>query len=238
MSLGRDHFDALAALGLGEDDPHGGPREREDEDDDDPFEKEMEAELARRAQKAEAEGGLRARLPSPVMATGSKKKPDDDLSDSDSEDEIAYAPRIKGNDQEETDLLYDPDADDEDARYAEAKRVRVTGQQGKGGKKAVNSDAVLNCPACFTLLCVDCQRHDLYDNQFRAMFVENVSVLYDQRLRFPLSKSGRKRKGDRHSGPPDADEVFHPVRCVHCSTEVAMFDQQEIYHFFNVIPSH
>ena len=35
------------------------------------------------------------------------------------------------------------------------------------------SDAILSCPLCFTTLCIDCQQHDTYDNQFRAMFVMN-----------------------------------------------------------------
>lgn len=35
------------------------------------------------------------------------------------------------------------------------------------------SDALLSCPLCFTTLCIDCQQHAVYDNQFRAMFVMN-----------------------------------------------------------------
>jgi hypothetical protein len=31
------------------------------------------------------------------------------------------------------------------------------------------SDAVLSCPCCFTPLCYDCQRHDVYLSQYRAM---------------------------------------------------------------------
>lgn len=30
---------------------------------------------------------------------------------------------------------------------------------------ASGSDAVLNCPACFTVLCIDCQRHETYKHQ-------------------------------------------------------------------------
>ena len=39
--------------------------------------------------------------------------------------------------------------------------------------RAHRSDAILSCPLCFTTLCIDCQQHDKYDNQFRAMFVMN-----------------------------------------------------------------
>ena len=34
--------------------------------------------------------------------------------------------------------------------------------------KPRNSDAVLSCPCCFNIVCMDCQRHQKYINQFRA----------------------------------------------------------------------
>eukprot|EP00957_Ditylum_brightwellii_P015726 1185928-Ditylum_brightwellii.AAC.1 len=34
--------------------------------------------------------------------------------------------------------------------------------------KPRNSDAILSCPCCFTILCMDCQRHTKYVNQYRA----------------------------------------------------------------------
>lgn len=30
-------------------------------------------------------------------------------------------------------------------------------------------------------------------------------------------------------------EIYHPVRCAVCSTEVAVIDKDEVYHFFHVI---
>lgn len=54
--------------------------------------------------------------------------------------------------------------DDADAAWAERQR---------GGRV---SDAVLSCPGCFTMLCLDCQKHDKYHNQYRAMFVVNCQV--------------------------------------------------------------
>ena len=32
-------------------------------------------------------------------------------------------------------------------------------------------------------------------------------------------------------------ELYHPVRCSECNTEVAVFDKDEVFHFFNVLPS-
>jgi len=42
--------------------------------------------------------------------------------------------------------------------------------------KPRNSDAVLSCPCCFNIVCMDCQEHETYKNQFRAMFVMNIYV--------------------------------------------------------------
>ena len=35
-----------------------------------------------------------------------------------------------------------------------------------------------------------------------------------------------------------AEEIYHPVMCTECSTEVAVYDKDEVFHFFNVLASH
>jgi len=45
--------------------------------------------------------------------------------------------------------------------------------------KPRSSDAVLSCPCCFQIVCMDCQRHERFTNQFRAMFVMNIDVRWD-----------------------------------------------------------
>ena len=92
---------------------------------------------------------------------------------------------------------------------------------------------MLNCPACFTVLCLDCQRHALYHTQYRAMFVVNCTVNTEQKLKFPVK--GKKGKGKIVTDP---NSDYHPVSCDTCKTEVAMYDQEEVYHFFNVVASH
>ena len=69
-------------------------------------------------------------------------------------------------------------------------------------------------------LCIDCQKHDVYATQFRAMFVRNCLV----------SRTERLREGGGESGA-----VFYSVRCADCLTEVAVRDEEEVYHFFNVL---
>ncbi|XP_001197735.1 E2F-associated phosphoprotein [Strongylocentrotus purpuratus] len=115
------------------------------------------------------------------------------------------------------------------------------------------TDAILNCPACMTTLCIDCQRHELYTNQYRAMFVMNCCIIRSEQLRYPESKNKKKKwrkKKRRHEetmegGEADeeegsgaaGDELFNPVKCSICNTEVGVLDKQEIFHFFNVLSS-
>jgi len=57
------------------------------------------------------------------------------------------------------DLLYDPEMDDDDERWVNRQRQRYQPEAaGQAGRRLPNSDAVLNCPACMSLLCLDCQR--------------------------------------------------------------------------------
>ena len=63
-------------------------------------------------------------------------------------------------------LLYDPDADEDDERWVEKQRrsylPKSQASSDKEKKKRLpNSDAVLDCPACMTTLCMDCQRYIL-----------------------------------------------------------------------------
>ncbi|XP_042435488.1 E2F-associated phosphoprotein-like [Zingiber officinale] len=125
--------------------------------------------------------------------------------------------------------FYDSNLDDKDEQWVHNKR------------KGQTSDAVLSCPACFTTLCLDCQRHERYVTQYRAMFVFNCKIITDQILPQANTKQQRNSKHRKIStgsdeGTPN-DEIFHPVCCSVCSTEVGVYDKDEVYHFFNVIPS-
>lgn len=172
-------------------------------------------------------------------------------------------------------LLYDPDMDDEDEQWvirqrrdhrqriqqrsmeenqddssANRKKTKKTKQNVE---KVPSSDAILSCPACMTTLCIDCQRHDMYKNQYRAMFVVNCKVVEDEVLRYEPSqqqKPGKKRKKSQKgklvqltkdnmsSADSSLSERYHPVACTECNTEIAVYDNDEVYHFFNVLASH
>lgn len=97
-------------------------------------------------------------------------------------------------------------------------------------------------------------RHEKYRTQYRAMFVMNCTVKKDEVLRYKTQqdrkqRNKKKRRGQKTETPADevpnpkpagmdADELYHPVQCSECSTEVAVFDKDEIYHFFNILASH
>lgn len=143
------------------------------------------------------------------------------------------------------DLLYDPGMDDEDEKWVnEQRRVCIfpeaqpkTGADTSQVKPLPLSDAVLNCPACMTLLCLDCQRHEIYNTQYRAMFVRNCVIAEKEVLKCPPSRTSAKRRRNLPDGVDDPRDLFKPVRCGVCSTEVAVYDSEEVYHFFNVIAS-
>ncbi|XP_029899994.1 E2F-associated phosphoprotein isoform X1 [Myripristis murdjan] len=247
----------------------------------DEFEKEMEAELSSTMRTMEGTWGplpaaensgssssaAVAGLPQPQMY-------DKIYFDSDSEEEDTPSSStgrrrrqrmIPTNDE----LLYDPDEDDRDQAWVDARRAAhscsrrrpaALGSRPGQPRGLPSSDAVLNCPACMITLCLDCQRHEKYRTQYRAMFVMNCTVKRDEVLRYktPSDRQQRSRKKRRRTPKQttetaaaaadaapepaprgvDGDELYHPVQCSECSTEVAVLDKDEVYHFFNILASH
>ncbi|XP_042670747.1 E2F-associated phosphoprotein [Centrocercus urophasianus] len=229
---------------------------------EDEFQKEMEAELNTTVRNIEG------KWKSPEMGTSSStgqagsattsKYYDDIYFDSDSEDEDKTVVqdvqkkrkhqqrRILTNDE----LLYDPEEDSRDQEWVDSQRRRYRNQrrvlppQQTKPSSVPNSDAVLNCPACMTTLCLDCQRHESYKTQYRAMFVMNCFVNKEEILKYrkKIKKRNKKRKHSEETTPvqsnQEEEEVYHPVLCTECSTEVAVMDKDEVFHFFNVLASH
>ncbi|XP_056152135.1 E2F-associated phosphoprotein [Lampris incognitus] len=244
----------------------------------DEFEKEMEAELSSTIRTMEGSWGLSVAESSGTTEGRSDTTPglqqpqlyDKVYFDSDSEEEDTASSStgrrqrqrcIPTNDE----LLYDPDEDDRDQAWVDTRRRRYSCSRRRlpasvrsrpGQPQALpSSDAILNCPACMTTLCLDCQRHEKYRTQYRAMFVMNCSVKRDEVLRYKEQNDKKKRSRKRRRGEKEkittADEtsdpiprgmeeedVYHPVQCTECSTEVAVFDKEEVYHFFNILASH
>jgi hypothetical protein len=96
------------------------------------------------------------------------------------------------------------------------------------------------------------------------MFVLNCCILRDEVLKYfpkPDKRSRKRNRGkqqkqrSREQEPvtttetggggvgggqrseEEGAELYHPVRCSQCNTEVAVYDKDEVYHFFNVLTS-
>nr|CAB3240502.1 E2F-associated phosphoprotein [Phallusia mammillata] len=231
---------------------------------EDEFEKAMDSELNNNVTKLENTWQSKGKK---IIATS--KPPEAAHTSSDCYDQVYFdsdeesnAPdkkpkkhKIISND----DLLYDPLADDEDQKWVDKQRLRGSAHNSLKNKKAKapGSDAVLSCPACMVTLCLNCQRHEKFHNQFRAMFVLNCLVETSKVVHYPepvkrtfkrhkrrwqeaqqteLATNDEPQKG---VGTVEKEEdKFHPVKCQSCSTEVAVMDNDEVYHFFNVLVGH
>ncbi|KAI1295619.1 E2F-associated phosphoprotein [Halotydeus destructor] len=141
--------------------------------------------------------------------------------------------------EEEDELLYDPNADEEDQDWANKQLATASrSMPGNQARKCSNSDAVLNCPGCMSLLSLDCQRHEKYVTQYRAMFVFNCDISFGEKLthKEKRRKFTRSERGSESIGTKN--ETYYNVNCSVCSTQVAVYDRDEVYHFFNVLSSY
>uniref|UniRef100_A0A2K6ABF3 E2F associated phosphoprotein n=1 Tax=Mandrillus leucophaeus TaxID=9568 RepID=A0A2K6ABF3_MANLE len=139
---------------------------------EDEFEKEMEAELNSTMKTMED------KLSS--LGTGS----------SSGNGKVATAPTRYYDD-----IYFDSDSEDEDKADPVSNNKNYHGlglQRSRQQQPVPNSDAVLNCPACMTTLCLDCQRHESYKTQYRAMFVMNCSINKEEVLRYKASENRKK----------------------------------------------
>lgn len=143
------------------------------------------------------------------------------------------------------DELYDENADDEDEAYVyshlrsgveESIRIQQPNSSTQEDLKVLkprNSDAILSCPCCFYIVCMDCQRHERYANQFRAMFVMNIVVKWDHRL---VYDDRQNMLVEYKENTQQKEEVYYTVCCANCTTTVAALDMEdEVYHFYGCL---
>jgi hypothetical protein len=58
------------------------------------------------------------------------------------------------------------------------------------------------------------------------------------RIRWSQARKGKKRSKPEEPTNGEGELLeYHPVRCTVCSTEVGVYDADEVYHFFNVLAS-
>ena len=75
------------------------------------------------------------------------------------------------------------------------------------------------------------------------MFVSHCKVDTSELLKYPKQTSKRsqkRKKGENSDKVSDVnnEDRFHPVKCDECNTVVAVYDDDEVYHFFNVLASY
>jgi hypothetical protein len=179
--------------------------------------------------------------------------------DEDIFDEHDRIPMYKDDPNINPDDLYDPGIDDENEAYVYrnirggVKETVSVLQRGRGNDRPTvvqrqvykprDSDAVLSCPCCFTIVCMDCQRHKRYENQFRAMFVMSITVDWNKRLVYDYIHQALIEKPQLPNQVPlDIKHVeegeYFPVLCASCQTRVAALDmKEEVYHFYGCLES-
>lgn len=156
-----------------------------------------------------------------------KKEEDEEESDTDSEAELETGVRTKKKRKHFTndELFYDPDADDQDAKWASEMRSRQSAGPTSGTtqlksilkktpqsttqKPVASTDAVLNCPCCMSMLTMDCQRHERYNTQYRAMLVFNCKIREDEQLKVAKTETNNKKRQQKQT--PIEFETFKPV---------------------------
>ena len=157
--------------------------------------------------------------------------------------------RVLSNDE----LLYDPSADDQDEEWVNVQRMAYrnmkipdygltdlnTGERILPKVSEIpKSDAILSCPGCMVTLCIDCQQHETYKNQFRAMFVMHCRPELGEILKYKKKKPKRRYNNKTIITEETVEyDVYRPVRCDSCQTEVGVYDEEEVYHLYNVLPS-
>ncbi|CAJ1918203.1 unnamed protein product [Cylindrotheca closterium] len=152
----------------------------------------------------------------------------------DEEDESYVYRHMRGGVKENISVIYD------DEGVKKTKTISVL--------KPRHSDAQLQCPCCFQIVCMDCQRHERYYNQFRAMFVIGIAVdwhsklVYDelQQALVPKPFDVETETDETFDGISKnvAEGDYFAVLCANCSTQVAVLDMKdEVYHFHGCLES-
>ena len=74
-------------------------------------------------------------------------------------------------------------------------------------------------------------RHEEYD-QYRSLFVTNCKILTDKRLYYNSNQDLKLNNESLLNS-----NSYFKVACETCNTVVAVYDHEEVYHFFNVAAS-
>ncbi|UXI16778.1 39S ribosomal protein [Sarcoptes scabiei] len=105
---------------------------------------------------------------------------------------------LKEEDKEEKDSLRNrKDRQTNPASSSSSNDHNRSSRKSNRTTAAIN-DVKLNCPCCLSLLCLDCQRHEIYKTQYRAMFVVNCRIDFQKRLIYRNKSREEKKKRFRN----------------------------------------
>lgn len=150
----------------------------------------------------------------------------DDLYDEnlDAEDEAYVYRNMRGGVQEEIATTIVHRRQQKEQQDQQQQQQQSTSNNSRRTKLSVykprNSDAVLSCPCCFNIVCMDCQRHSRYHNQFRAIFVMGITVDWHKVLVYdPLQQaliprpynSNNNEDGEEDEEEPASIQRHHAV---------------------------
>jgi len=115
---------------------------------------------------------------------------------------------------------------------------RMKGMMGKESNDGPKSP-VLQCPLCFTTICMDCQAHEKFEGQYRAMFVMNIIVDWETNVNDAVvGGEDEDEDEDEDEGGGRNGRVYYKTQCCSCGTVVAGLDmKEEVYYFFDVLAS-
>nr|CAH8839394.1 unnamed protein product [Trichobilharzia regenti] len=115
-------------------------------------------------------------------------------------------------------------------------------QENLPGGQCKNSDAVLNCPGCMSVLSLDCHRHPHFKTQYYTEYPINCVVdetqVISRNILKPQRKSKSSTEGDLESRRNISKE-YHIVNCKVCGNSVGRQDTKtNVIHFNNVLAGH
>ena len=110
------------------------------------------------------------------------------------DDETTSADDDNYDDDDDMDLFYDATLDAKDEKRVRGKKKK---KNNVNDATEAETDAILSCPKCLSTVCTQCQRHEKFDLQFRA--VESFGTTVDEEflptttVRFEEGKCDAKR---------------------------------------------
>jgi hypothetical protein len=174
----------------------------------------------------------------PKQTTNATYTIEEESSDDDDDDEEILKNFV-------ADPFYDDKLDAKDQRWVERSLMpgadvgKGSNDELEGNKGQFEQGIGLTCPCCFTTLCHHSQQHEVYHNQYRAIYVVNCVLKTGETLSVQSPATGEgEGEEEEDSEAETGDEVLVPVHCATCGAGVGVHSPVDgVFEFFQVIPS-